>query len=1002
MNLRKTLKVAAWFICFAVGFSLTLEPVAFAGTTGKLSGRVVDAQNRSPLPGANVIVEGTTLGAAADENGYYTILLVPPGSYNVVAKIIGYKDVRVTGAVVRVDLTSKVDFRLEATVIAGEPVTVVAERPLVLPDLTSSSRRIDAKEIEDIPGVNTVTEAIQLMPGVVGEGENIHVRGGRSGEVMYVVDGIAVNDALFNNQIVSVNKYSVEEVELLTGGYNAEYGNSQSGIVNIVTRAGGPNYTGRLAYYNDHLFGSGRFHSDVLAVDNPLEIRSRDYMMVDGPGIRSNSFNADRLEFSLGGPEPITNSLLPALGVRGLQSKVTFFLSGTADRTDGYLPNENQSADLANYQENFTRTNEIQEAGEAPAVTFDLNSKRTLKHPFVREFLGIDWGGRFSNNLDYSARLNYKISNTINGGLSYTGSQFWQDSYNHGAYKWLQDHTSQSEGRNYNVVLNLNHTLSPKSFYQVRIGALKNFRYTYPGVRNGLRLTPEFMNNRLDDGLIGGGTNRTFTAAELDSIDSADERAGLRDPRSGFLKTQYLGDWARHTTFTYTAKVDYLTQLTRNHEVKVGFELKYNDLYQLQISNGDNKVPTRRQDPPDNGPFITSGSIRDIYDRFPLTGSVYVQDKVEFQSLIMNVGLRYDRFDPGAQVFETGEAFLTDETAKTPVNTKDYLSPRIGLSHPITARSQMYFFYGRFVQMPSLRDLYIRQNRFRIFQNQLNIFGNADLEAEETVSYEIGFNQQLSDDIKFGVTGFYKDIRNQINTEVFGPDAAPFRKIINRDFGQDRGFEFDLTKRFSNYTAGTLTYTLMWATTRASTANRVATTGAITYPNLQEVPADWDQRHTLNANVRFEIPAGKGPRLFGQPLDRASLSVFWRYGSGQPFTLNEDAPGGANAGINSARLPYFSEVDLRFRKDFSLVSDLFATFYLDVNNLFNRRNVIFLRDEADHRCLECRITDPNDPNNTILKNFENGNPEGNGTPLDLDPQQFGPPRQLFLGFGIRF
>ncbi|MCI0691620.1 TonB-dependent receptor [candidate division KSB1 bacterium] len=999
--IRRILKAAALFIVFAVGFGLTLVPVAFAGTTGKVSGRVVDAQNRSPLPGANVIIEGTTMGAVADENGYYTILLVPPGTYNVVGKIIGYKDVRITGVVVRVDLTSKADFRLEATVIAGEPVTVVAERPLVLPDLTASSRRIDAKEIEDIPGVNTVTEAVQLMPGVVGEGENLHVRGGRSGEVMYVVDGVAVNDALFNNQIVSVNKYSVEEVELLTGGYNAEYGNSQSGIVNIVTRTGGPDYTGRLAYYNDHLFGSGRYPSDILAV-NPLEVRSRDYMMVDGPGIRSNSFNADRLEFSLGGPEPITNSLLPALGLRALQSRVTFFLSGTADRTDGYLPNENQSAELASYPENFTRTNEIQEAGEAPSVTFDLNSKRVLKHPFVREFLGIDWGGRFSNNFDYSGRLNYKISNTINAGLSYTGSQFWQDSYNHLNYKWLQDHTSQTEGRNYNVVLNWNHTLSPKSFYQVRIGALKNFRYAYPGVRNALRLTPEFMNNRLDDGLIGGGTPRQYTAEELEPIDSADERAGLRDPRSGFDKTRYDGVWARHTTLTYTAKVDYLTQFTRNHEIKVGFELKYNDLHQEQISDGDNKVPSRRLDPPDNGPFITSGSIRDIYDRFPLTGSAYVQDKIEFQSLIMNVGLRYDRFDPGAQVFETGEAFFTDDTEKTPVNTKDYLSPRIGLSHPITARSQMYFFYGRFIQMPSLRDLYIRQNRFRVFQNQLNIFGNADLEAEETVSYEIGFNQQLSDDIKFGVTGFFKDIRNQINTEVFGPDAAPFRKLINRDFGQDRGFEFDLTKRFSNYTAGTLTYTLMWATTRASTVNRTAATGGIAYPNLQEVPANWDQRHTINANVRFEIPAGKGPRLFGQPLDRASLTVFWRYGSGQPFTLDEDAPGGANAGINSARFPYFSEVDLRFRKDFSLVSDLFASFYLDVNNLFNRRNVIFLRNEADHRCLECQITDPNDPNNIVLKSFKNGNPEGNGTPLDLDPQQFGPPRQIFLGFGIRF
>jgi outer membrane receptor protein involved in Fe transport len=244
-----------------------------------------------------------------------------------------------------------------------------------------------------IPGVNTVTEAVQLMPGVVGEGEDLHVRGGRSGEVMYLVDGVSVNDALFNSQIVSVNKYAVEEVELIAGGYNAEYGNSQSGIVNIVTRTGGSDYTGRLAYYNDHLFGSGRYPSDILAVEDPLEVRSRDYMMVDGSGIRSNSFNADRLEFSLGGPEPITNALLPALGLNSLQNRVTFFVSGNAERTDGYLPNEDQSATLVNYREDFTRNNEIQEAGEAPAVTFDMNSQRELKHPFVQEFLASTGAG---------------------------------------------------------------------------------------------------------------------------------------------------------------------------------------------------------------------------------------------------------------------------------------------------------------------------------------------------------------------------------------------------------------------------------------------------------------------------------------------------------------------------------------------------------------------------------------------------------------------------------
>jgi outer membrane receptor protein involved in Fe transport len=995
MDSRRILKVAALFICVAVGFSLILIPVVYSGTTGKIAGRVVDAQNRDPLPGANVVVEGTTLGAATDANGYFTILQVPPGTYNVVAKMIGYKEVKTTGVVVRIDLTSKVDFSLEATVIAGEAVTVVAERPLVLPDLTSSSTKIDAKEIEDIPNVTTVTDALQLMPGVVGEGEDLHVRGGRAGEVLYMVDGIVINDPLFNSEVVTVNKYSVEEVELLTGGYNAEYGNAQSGIVNLVTRSGGANYSGRIAYFSDHLLGSGRFPSDVLDVDNPLEVSSRAYYLGEGDGIRSNSLNTDRWEFSLGGPEPVTSRILPVLGFNGLKDKIQFYVAGTAETSDGYLPNEDQGAELNNFREEFDRTATVFEAGEAPEVRI-VGPSRKIKHPFLQEFLGIDWGGRFTNNLSYSGRLSYRLTDNINTSLSYVGSQFWQDSYRH-TYKWQPDHTQQTESRNYSLVLNWNHTMSPKTFYQAKLGVLKNFRLTYPGLRNGIRLTPEFMNNR-----IGDGDDVQYDDAELEAIDSADEIAGRRDPRSGFWKEGLNGasTWANHTTLTYTAKVDFTSQVNRNNELKAGVELNYYDLHQEQIDFGGNKVPARRITPPDDGPFITSGALRDFYDRFPLTGSAYVQDKIEFQSLIVNVGLRYDRFDPGAQVSEVGEAFVTGETENQPVNAKDYVSPRLGLSHPITERSRLYFFYGRFVQIPTLRELYRRQNRFRIFQNQLNTFGNPDLEAEETVSYEVGFDHQLTDDIKIGVTGFYKDIRNQINLETFGPVADPFQKLVNRDFGQDRGFEFDLIKRFSHYTAANINYTLMWATTRSSTFNRgIGTQGVRSFPQLQEVPSNWDQRHTINANIQFEIPAGRGFRVLGANIDRASLNVYWRYGSGQPFTIHEDAD--PTATENSARLPYFSVVDLRFRKDFKLVSDTFASFYLDIFNLFNRRNVVELFNDEQHRCIECTLTDPATGQN-VVKTFENGNPEGNGNSIDLSPLQLSPPRQILLGFGFRF
>ncbi|MCH8124554.1 TonB-dependent receptor [candidate division KSB1 bacterium] len=1001
MKLKTLFKVSGFLLCFTVVFSIGFVQAANFGETGKIAGRVVDGQTGDPIPGANVIIEGTTQGAATDINGYYTILKMRPGTYTVVSSVIGYKKVRTTNVQVSADLTTTINFNLEITTLLGEAVTIVSERPLVIKDMTSSSTRITAAEIEDLPNVSTVTDAISLMPGIVGEGEEIHARGGRSGEVVYLVDGMSVNDPLFNSEIVSIGKYAVQEIELLTGGFQAEYGNTQSGVVNIITRGGGPKLSGRIAHFTDHITGSGRFPSDVLSgAENPLDVLSTDYFKGIGPGVRSNSFNSDRTEFNLGGPEPITNRILPALGFTGLQGKVNFFISGTAFSTDGYLPNEDQSGQLTTFDEQFTfEEGKIEEPGEAPSGDLTLVNPRQVDHPFQQNFLGIDWGGRFRNDLNYSARVSYRVNNQINTSLSFTGSQFWRDSHNHNTWKWLPERTTQTEGRNSNTVFSWSHTLSPKTFYQVKIALLDNFRETYPGMRNGIRLLPDAMNNRLLDGLGAdfGTTNSGNPDGFLDAIDSADEKLGRLDPRTAFNAVGYGDDWSQHDTRKYSLKVDYLTQFNRHNEVKIGFNWDYSILQQQQISDADSKVPSRRVNPPDNGPYITSGSLRDFYIRYPNSGAVYIQDKIEFESLIANIGFRFDRFDAGAQVFEQGEAFLTEDSEKKRINTKNYFSPRLGLSHPITDRSRLYFFYGRFVQIPTLSELYRRQNRFRVFQNQLNTFGNPDLEAEETISYEIGFDHQLTDDLKIGVTGFYKDIRNQINSEIFGPEAAPFRILVNKDYGQDRGFEFDLIKRFSNYYAANINYTLMWATARSSTFN--LTNSTIPYSNINEINSSWDQRHTINANIRFELPAGRGIDLFGTTIDRASLTLFWRYGSGQPFTLDSELD--PSRIVNNERLSYFSELDLRFRKDFKLMSDIFATFYLDVNNLFNRRNVLFLQGDDAHRCITCTIENP-ETNVLETKTFPHGNIEGDGTPRDLQPNQLGPPRQILFGFGLRF
>ena len=1013
MNISRKL-VAVIVSILVIGLFAGLPQSVFSGTTGKIAGRVLDAETGDGLPGANVIIEGTTFGAATDADGYYTILRVPPGAYNVKVSMLGYKKVVQTNVVVSANLTSKVNYNLDASVIEAAAIEIVAEQPLVIKDLTSSSTRVTAKEIEDIPGVVSVTDVVALMPGSVGEGENIHVRGGRSGEIVYLIDGIAVNDPLFNNEIINVNKYAIDEVEVQTGGYNAEYGNVQSGIVNIVPQAGGATYSGRLAYFTDDL-GSGNFASDVLNNSaDPFTSDPDAYFKPSGSGLRANSFNTDRYEFSLGGPEPLTNSILPALGLNALKNKLNFFLSATAEMSDGYLPNEDQSSSLTTYDEVFDPSEGVTSAGAASEVTFE--NPRQVDHPFTSSFLGLfDWGGRFKNNLSYSGVLTYNASANINATVSFVGSRFWQDSYRHDL-KFLPSHTQQSEGTNSSTVFSWTHNLSASTFYEFKFAYLSNDRLEYPGIRNGIRLTPEFMNNRIqgleaiDDTFLGEGDGndkffeQSFT--DVNPLLAGFVRTGWRGPSDNIGLDAQLGGntWARHETKVYTIKLDAVSQVTRNHQFKGGFEFKINDLKQQRIDDGDSKVASRLLNPSDDGPFPTAGSLRDFYDREPTTLSAYVQDKIEFESLIVNFGLRFDNFNPGGEVFEINEAFQTGTTSTRVINDKNYLSPRVGVSHPITDRSMLYFFYGRFVQIPTLSEFYRRQNRFRVFQNQLNTFGNPDLEAEETISYEFGFDHQLTDTWKIGITGFFKDIRNQINLATFGTDAAPFRKLVNRDFGSDKGFEFEIIKRYSNYFSANINYTLLWADTRASTFDRgIGAQGVAAFPNLKEVPADWDQRHTINSTINFQIPAGDGFHVFGANIDRVNLNVFTRYGSGLPFTIDPDAD--AQATINSERLPYTLTVDLRLRKDFPLFRNLSASFYVDVKNLLDRRNVVNLVDDQFHSCIDCEVQ-TRDENGfvtgTVTKHFDHGNPAGDGGASDKNPEQFAAPRQLLVGFGLRF
>ncbi len=209
--------------------------VLLAGTTGKLVGVVYDKSSGEALPGVNIIIDNSTLGAATDLDGSFLILGVPPGVYTVRAMMIGYTEMAQNGVTVNVDKTTRLEFRLSQTSLdLGETIEVTAERPLVKRDLTSTESSIGRDVIESLP-VDNFQDVVNLQAGVV-EG---HFRGGRIGEVAYLVNGIPINDVYSGGIAVEIENNSIQELNVISGTFNAEYGQAMSGVINIVTKEGG-------------------------------------------------------------------------------------------------------------------------------------------------------------------------------------------------------------------------------------------------------------------------------------------------------------------------------------------------------------------------------------------------------------------------------------------------------------------------------------------------------------------------------------------------------------------------------------------------------------------------------------------------------------------------------------------------------------------------------------------------------------------------------------------
>lgn len=873
-------------------------PVSLFAQSGKLAGRVVDGNTDEPLPFVNILVEGTNLGAASDIDGYYSIIGVPPGEYSVRASAIGYNSQTIQQLRVSIDLTTEANFQLfEASIELKEDVVVVATRPLVTKDLTSSTAIISSDDISVLP-VTEFQEILELQAGIVGGS----VRGGRRGEVVYAIDGVPFTDVYDGSTVVDVSASSIQELQFISGAFNAEYGKALSGYVNIATKDGNNKFEGSVtSYLGDYLSSNTRVFRDVNNF-NPTAIRN--------------------FEGNLSGPI-IENTLF-------------FYINARYIYFGGWI----------NGQRNFNPWNITINNGAAFPIEERYILSANEQGVGNGEMVPMNWNEKIYGQ----GKLTFRPFNDIRLNYTYILDDVEYRDYDH-SFAYNPDGDYKRFRTGHTNLLSLTHTVGANTFYTASLSYFfKRYKqYVYENPFDD-RYTNDILLNQ--------------QPAEVPSFKTGGTQAGH----------------FKRLTSTYGAKVDFTSQLDKINMIKFGVETNYHN---LGFDDINLMQPLDVEDPRVTlNPYVIR-FVPDINDpdenlninryiRKPYEISAYIQDKIELSEMIINVGVRADYFEPDGQVLTDPtdpdiyrprrlENIYTGDTngdgklgegdqVKTiaqrrsarvmpdgsvqpwykDASVKIQFSPRLGIAFPITDRGKIYFSYGHFFQIPNFERLYSNpEYKFGAGTGNLGIAGNPDLKPQQTISGEVGLQQALTDELTIDITGYFRDIRFLTGTradEIRLPGgSSSYSQFVNSDFGFVKGVVLTVNKRLSQNWSATIDYTFQSAKGNASdpAATRNQLAGG-EQPEIQLIPLDWDQTHTVNATFAYSSE------------DDWGLSLIGSYGTGFPYTPSQSF-NLSSLLINSELKPSSLNVDLRAYKDFTL-GPLRLSIFTRVFNLFDISN----------------------------------------------------------------
>jgi outer membrane receptor protein involved in Fe transport len=883
----------------------------YAGTTGKIKGKIIDSQTKEPLFGANIIVENTTLGAASDINGEYFIINILPGKYTLVVSFIGYKQFKVLEVEVFSDRTTTRDIEITPASLTTNDIVIIAQRDKIETDRTSTASYISSQQIESLPA-QEIGDLLQLQAGIVkGASGALHMRGGRGGEIAYLIDGVPVTDEYRGGSAVGLENNWVQELQVISGTFNAEYGQAQSGVVNIVSKEGSKTFGGRISV-------SG---GDYLSTRDDIFMNIKKVSLAE------------------------KDATLTLYGPMGF-GDFSFYSSIRYNSSDGWLYGQRRSR--------IDDTVPIQAyIQEKQKTQTDLERVYGIKIPDSLQtgdgsYVAMNPSEKYSFYAKASGRLSQDIKVSYSSFYNQSESKSFSNSR-----RYSPDGARNYYNKNNNQILSFNHVLSKRTFqtlsFSYYLNNSQSYLYSNP-------LDPRYRGTAYSfEGFYYGGTDNN---------------------RSDI------------TNSAISAKYDLTSQFDNYNQLKVGAELKKHTIdYSTLTTISDGPV---YKDPNLRVPDLNTAN-NDKYKVEPIEASLFVQDKVELNSVIFNAGVRVDYWNPRAKVPEnlraetkTGDGIRLNSNL-IDADTRLQFSPRLGLAFPISSDGVVHVSYGHFFQLPKFNAIFTNYE-FEVELGGLSTtMGNANLKPERTIAYEIGLQQVIMDMLNLEITAFYKDINNLLTQEIINTDDKKvYARYTNRDYGNVKGITVSLRSSFSKNISGSVDYTYQVAKGNASDPTAVFSNFQSNPPKESEkqvLPLDWDQRHTLNASL-----------MIGDASDWG-MTIIGRFATGQPYTPSNPSSQLTTQFENSDRKPSNYNIDLNLYKMLKVMGHnvkLFCQIY-NLTDKLNEKYVYSSTGRADYpyrTYSELQLVRQN-PNFTVDE-------------IDLSPQYYTEPRRVIVGFSFDF